>query len=65
MSRQGLAQNEQKCQFQVKFGRFWAKNPNFLLEKSKVLLPTQRKTHLGTLFALISGRTWDEIGKKC
>ena len=29
MSRQGLAQNDQKCQFQAKFGRFWAKNPNY------------------------------------
>ena len=28
----------------------------FLLEKSKVLLPTKRKTHLGTLFALFFGR---------
>ena len=26
MSRQGLAQNEQKCQIQAKFGRSWAKN---------------------------------------
>ena len=39
MSQQGLAQNDQKCQFQAKFGHFWAKNPFFLLEKSKVLLP--------------------------
>ena len=29
MSRQGLALNEQKCQFWAKFGRFGAKNPNF------------------------------------
>ena len=28
-----------KSQLQAKLGRFWAKNP-FLLEKSKVLLPT-------------------------
>ena len=24
-----LAQNDQKCRFWTKFGRFWAKNPNF------------------------------------
>ena len=29
MSRQGLAQNDQKSQFWAKFGRFWAKNPFF------------------------------------
>ena len=29
MSRQGLAQNDQKCQFWAKFGHFWAKNPFF------------------------------------
>ena len=37
----------------------------FLLAKSKVLLPTQRKTHLGTLFALFYGRALDELGQKC
>ena len=26
---QYLAQNDQKCRFWTKFGRFWAKNPNF------------------------------------
>ena len=26
---QYLAQNDQKCIFWTKFGRFWAKNPNF------------------------------------
>ena len=26
---QYLAQNAQKCRFWTKFGRFWAKNPNF------------------------------------
>ena len=25
MSQQGLAKNEQKCQFRAKFGHFWAK----------------------------------------
>ena len=39
MSRQGLAQNEQKCQFQAKFGRFWAKNPNFYWRKQKFCYP--------------------------
>jgi len=26
---QYLAQNDQKCRFWTKFGRFWAKKPNF------------------------------------
>ena len=26
---QYLAENDQKCIFWTKFGRFWAKNPNF------------------------------------
>ena len=34
ISLHGLAHINQKCQFWVKFGRFWAKNPFFLLEKS-------------------------------
>ena len=34
ISLHGLAQIDQKCQFWAKFGRFWAKNPFFLLEKS-------------------------------
>ena len=42
ISLHGLAQIDLKCQFWAKFGRFWAKNP-FLLEKSKVLLPTYGK----------------------
>ena len=29
MSRQGLAQNDQNCQFWATFGRFGAKNPFF------------------------------------
>ena len=29
MSQQGLAQNDQKCQFWAKFGRFWARIPIF------------------------------------
>merc|ERR1711952_59780 len=32
---QYLAQNDQKCRFWTKFGRFWAKNPNFYGSKSK------------------------------
>ena len=37
MSRQGLAQNEQKCQFRAKVGRFWAKNPFFYFLTSRSL----------------------------
>ena len=36
-----------------------------LLEKSKVLLATKRKNHLGTLFALVFGHPWDQMGQKC
>ena len=36
----------------------------FLLEKSKVLLPTKRKTHLGTLLTLVFGQTLDKMCKK-
>ena len=28
------------------------------------MLPTQRKTHMGTLFALLFGRAFDKMGKK-
>ena len=35
MNRQGLAKNDQKCQFQAKFGHFWAKNPNFYWRNQK------------------------------
>ena len=36
----------------------------FLLEKSKVLLLTYRKTHLGTLFKFVFGRALDKMCKK-
>ena len=41
-------------------------NWSFFGKKSKfsVMLPTYRKTYLGTLFALVFGRAWDEMGKK-
>ena len=35
----------------------------FLLKKSKVLLPTKRKTHLGTLFTLFFGQHWTKCAK--
>ena len=35
MSVQGLAQNDQKCKFPAKFGRFLAKIPNFFTGESK------------------------------
>ena len=35
MSRQGLTQNEQKRQFQAKFGRFWETNPDFYWRNQK------------------------------
>merc|ERR1712004_35559 len=39
MSRQGLAQNKQKCHFQAKLGCFWAKNPNFSWRNQKFCYP--------------------------
>ena len=39
ISRQGLAQNEQKCHFRAKFGLFWAKNPNFYWRNQKFCHP--------------------------
>ena len=51
MSRQGLARIDQKCQFWVKFGRFWAKILIFTGEKVLV----QRPRHL--VF-------WSGIGQK-
>ena len=44
MSRQGLAQNDQKCQFWDKFSRFGAKNPNFHWRKQKFWYPLNGKT---------------------
>merc|ERR1711973_977936 len=48
-------------------GQIWSflgKKSFFLLEKSKVLLPTKRKTHLGTLFTLVFGQALDKMCKK-
>ena len=48
-------------------GEIWSflgKKSFFLQEKSKVLLPTKRKTHLGTLFTLVFGRALDKMCKK-
>ena len=61
MSRQGLTQNDQKCQFWAKLGCFWANNPNFYWRKQKF------GTHITvkTLFALFFGRTLDEMCQKC
>ena len=43
MSRQGLAQIDQKCQFWAKFGRFWAKNPFFYWRNQKFCYPHNGK----------------------
>ena len=43
MSRQGMAQNEQKCHFRAKFGLFWAKNPNFYWRNQKFCHPHNGK----------------------
>ena len=42
---QYLAQNDLKCIFGVKFGRFWAKIPNFNGRKQKFWYPHNGKPH--------------------
>ena len=59
MSRQGLAQNEQKCHFRAKFGLFWAKNPNFYRRNQKgchphTKNPPRHLVHIGF---------WSDIGQ--
>ena len=59
MSRQGLAQNEQKCHFRAKFGLFWAKNPNFYWRNQKFCHPhtenpPRHLVHIGF---------WSDIGQ--
>ena len=59
MSRQGLAQNEQKCHFRAKFGLFWAKNPNFYQRNQKFFHrhtenPPRHLIHIGF---------WSDIGQ--
>ena len=61
---QYLTQNDQKCIFWTKFGVL---GPKILIlrEEAKVLVPTQRKNHLGTFFAsfLVShGSKWAKNG---
>ena len=43
ISRQGLAQNDQKCRFWAKFGCYWAKNPNSYWRKQKFWYPHNKK----------------------
>ena len=63
MSRQGLAQNDQKCQLCAKFGSFWAKKSNFTGESKSFGTNIAGKKHLGTLFALFFGWAWDQMGQ--
>ena len=46
MSRQPMTQNEEKCQFRAKFGRFGAKNPNFYWRKQKFWYPHNPRSKL-------------------
>ena len=60
MSRQGLTQNDQKCQFWAKLGCFWANNPNFYWRKQKfgthiTEKPPRHLVHIGF---------WSGIGQK-
>ena len=59
MSRQGLAQKEQKCHFRAKLGLFWAKNPNFYWRNQKFCHPhtenpPRHLVHIGF---------WSDIGQ--
>ena len=52
ISLHGLAQNDQKCQFWAKFGRFWAKNPFFTGEIKSFVThitenPPRHLVHIG------------------
>ena len=59
-----MAQNEQKCIFWTKFGRFWAKNSNFFGE-SKSFGTNITENHLDNLYALFFGQALDQMGQKC
>merc|ERR1712163_82221 len=61
---QYLAQNDQKCRFWTKFGRFWAKNLNFF-EVSKSFGTNITENHLDNLSALFFGQALDQMGPKC
>ena len=59
ISRQGQAQNEQKCHFRAIFGLFWAKNPNFCRRNQKFCHPhtenpPRHLVHIGF---------WSDIGQ--
>ena len=66
MSRQGLAQNEQKCQFLAKFGRSWAKILIFTGESKSFGTHLTEKTprHLARFILLVGlGTKWAKIAK--
>ena len=55
---------DQQYQFWAKFGRSWAKNPNFL-GVSKSFGTNITENHLDNLFASFFGQALDQMGQKC
>ena len=63
MNRQGL--NVPKKAYFGPNLAFFGQKIIIFTGKAKVLVPAQRKNHLGTLFTLFFGRAWDQMGQKC
>merc|ERR1711994_17449 len=59
---QYLAQNDQKCRFWTKFGRFSAKNPNFYGSKSKFWYPYYGRTTKAPCLHCFFGWASDQMG---
>ena len=60
---QCLAQNEQKCHYWAKFGRFWAKNPYSFGRKQKFWYPRNKKNPRH-LVRIVFGRAFDKSRPK-
>merc|ERR1711973_597464 len=63
MSRQGLAQKEQKCHFRAKLGLFWAKNPFFYWRNQKFCYPHNRKPTEAPCSYCFLVRHWTKCSK--
>ena len=62
---QYLTQNDLKCKFWAKFGRFWAKNLNFCGSKYKFWYTFNVKNTKAPCLHCFFGRAWDQMGQKC
>ena len=63
MSRQGLAQNGQKCQLCAKFGSFGAKNSNFTGESKSFGTNITEKNTSAPCSHCFFGWAWDQMGQ--